>query len=175
VTSTATRVLRLALMAGLAVGCDRPAQPPGSAGDAEISREADRTSGLLQEVMEADRDFAAAVAEGGVDAWVAAFAEDGSMIPASGPVVTGHEAIREMMTPAFGTPGFVLKWEPQGGEVATSGDLAYTFGEFESRSDAEAPVRGRYVTVWRLGGAGRWEVIADIGTREQIEESEEAG
>jgi ketosteroid isomerase-like protein len=123
-------------------------------------------AGLLAEVMEADRAFARAVAEQGLEAWVAAFSQDGAMIPPSGPVMTGHEAIREAMAGAFRTPGFAVSWDPVGGDVARSGDLAYTFGDYQHSVDSKVITRGRYVTVWRRVGDSDWLVIADIGNRE---------
>jgi ketosteroid isomerase-like protein len=127
------------------------------------------SSNLLTGVMEADRAFARSVAEQGLEAWVAAFSDDGSMIPASGPVTSGHEAIRAAMAPAFATPGFSIVWEPLGGEVAGSGDLGYTYGDYESGVEG-ALTRGRYVTVWRRSSDGKWKVIADLGNREQSPE-----
>jgi ketosteroid isomerase-like protein len=129
-----------------------------------------RGSDLLAEVMEADRVFAREVAANGLEAWVSAFAQDGAMLPASGPVLVGHEAVREAMASAFQIPGFSLAWEPLGGAVSQSGDLAYTFGNYEHKVDSEVVTRGRYVTVWRRQADGQWRVVADIGNREQQEE-----
>jgi ketosteroid isomerase-like protein len=159
----------LAFVTCFTLGCAEP-QVGGERVEAGVT---DPTAGtgsdLLGEVMEADRAFARAVAREGLEAWVAAFSKDGSMIPASGPVTSGHEAIRATMEPAFETPGFTIEWEPLGGEVATSGDLAYTYGDYESGIPG-ALTRGRYVTVWRRSSDGEWKVVADLGNREQSQE-----
>lgn len=141
-----------------------------SDGRAEDPSGVSRGSDLLAEVMEADRIFAREVAANGLEAWVSAFAQDGAMLPASGPVLVGHEAVREAMASAFQIPGFSLAWEPLGGEVSHSGDLAYTFGNYEHKVDSEVVTRGRYVTVWRRQENGQWRVVADIGNREQQKE-----
>lgn len=56
-------------------------------------------------------------------------------------------------------------WQPQGGEVARSGDLAYTYGSYalarllEPGGDAAAGAageRGRYLHVWRRNAQGFW-------------------
>ena len=152
-------LIPLALLLVSALGCGGP-EVPGQAEEPSATGETvGSSSHLLAEVMEADRAFARAVAEQGLEAWVEAFAEDGSMIPASGPVLSGHEAIRATMTPAFGTPGFAIVWEPLAGEVASSGDLGYTYGDYESG----APGAGR-------SGDGEWKVVADLGNREQSQE-----
>lgn len=128
--------------------------------DLEAEREA---------VLQADRDFAEAVAERGVEAWVSYFAEDGVMLTTTGEV-RGHVAIRELMTPAFESPGFALSWTPAFAEVSEGGDLAYTFGTYERTvTDAEGTLgttRGRYVTIWRKQTDGTWKVVFDMGNTE---------
>lgn len=119
----------------------------------------------LDEVLAADRAFAEAVAMNGLEAWVAAFDPEGTIIPPEGPVVGGHEAVRATMAEAFSTPGFEFVWEPLGGEVAASGDLAYTWGDYRYLVDSRVVHAGRYVTVWKRSDDGSWRVLADIGNR----------
>lgn len=118
-----------------------------------------------------DIEFAKATAARGVEGWVSYFAQDGSMFPAGGPIVTGKEAIRALMAPAFANPSFSLTWQPTHAEVSRSGDLGYTYGTFESkRNDAEGkPVirRGKYVTIWRKDAGGTWKVVVDIGNLDE--------
>jgi ketosteroid isomerase-like protein len=53
--------------------------------------------------------------------------------------------------------------------VASSGDLAYTEGDFLSQERTpegkEASRTGRYVTVWRKQLDGSWRAVLDIGNR----------
>ena len=149
-----TPVLLSLVLPGL-VGCS---SEPNASRDRSPSRW-HGSEDPLAEVMEADRDLLRAVEASGLEARVAAFAEDGAMIPASGPVLAGHEAIRETMSPSFATRKFTLTWQPSGGAVAASGDLAYTFGTYEQRVESRLVTRGRYVTVWRREEDGRWRVI----------------
>lgn len=142
-------------LAGCGAQNERPAPP-----------RTERDPRALEALLQADRDFAAAVARDGLEAWVAAFGQDGLMLPPEGPVVAGQEAVEAFMAPAFSDPGFVLTWEPAGGSVAPAGDMGYTFGTYESRRTGAPPERGRYLTVWRLDGNGEWRVAADIGNRE---------
>jgi ketosteroid isomerase-like protein len=119
------------------------------------------------ELLNADTDFDKAVAEKGVDAWVFAFAEDGIMFR-TGEIVRGHAAIRELMAPAFDTPGFSLRWKPVRADIATSGDLGYTYGTYESISpgpDGKPATRtGMYVTIWKRQADGSWKVVVDLGS-----------
>jgi len=118
-------------------------------------------------VLQADRDFARETAERGVEAWVSYFSEDGVMLPAAGEVVRGHAAIRELMAPAFESPDYTMAWAPTFAEVSGGGDLAYTFGTYETtatNSEGDRTVtHGRYVTVWRKQTDGVWKVALDVG------------
>lgn len=142
------RVLLLGLCAGL-VACAAP--------DDEVRADA---------VMEADRAFARATAERGVDGWVSFFAEDGAMVGQTREV--GHDAIRAAMAPVFADSTFSLQWEPVQAEVAASGDLGYTVGRYESRrmgtDGLEVRQTGSYLTVWKRGADGSWKVALDIGS-----------
>ena len=110
----------------------------------------------------ADRAFARAVTERGLEAWVGAFAEDGVMLTREGVVGPGLSTIRAYMAPAFADTGFRLAWEPAFARVAASDDVGYTVGAYRSRRGGGhgAPVmhEGRYVTVWRKGSDGTWRV-----------------
>lgn len=117
-------------------------------------------------LMDADRAFAAAVAEGGTEAWVSWFADDGAQIQPGMGEVRGSEAIRQLMA-GLDDPSLTLTWEPLRADIAASGDLGWTTGSFVSESvgpDGE-PRRGqgRYVTIWRKQADGSWKVVMDLG------------
>jgi ketosteroid isomerase-like protein len=121
----------------------------------------------MESLMEADRAFNRATAANGAAGWVSSFAEDGVMFRA-GELVRGHEAIGEMMGPAFADPNFSLTWEPTHAEVSSAADLGYTIGRYESRRVGEAGDTvigtGSYVSIWRRGDDGAWKVVLDIGS-----------
>jgi len=118
------------------------------------------------QLLDADRAFARAVATGRLDAWVGFFADSGTQFRAGRPVV-GRAAVREFMAPAFADTTWQLTWEPHRAEIATSGDLGYTIGRYESRhrdaNGAEVVRTGSYVTIWRRQPDGQWKVAVDIG------------
>jgi len=120
-----------------------------------------------QAILDADRAFDARTAERGVEGWVSFFAEDGKMIRSTTEVVKGHAAIRELMGPLFADKNNSLRWEPEYGEAARSGDLGYTIGrsKFRGRNAEGKTVErdGRYVTIWRNTGSG-WKAALDIGS-----------
>ena len=117
-------------------------------------------------LMEADRAFAAAVAQGGTEAWVSWFAEDGAQIQPGTGEIRGHDAIRALMA-GLDDPGLTLIWEPLRADISAGGDLGWTTGSYVSRAvggDGETRTgQGRYVTIWRRQADGSWKVVMDLG------------
>jgi ketosteroid isomerase-like protein len=66
---------------------------------------------------------------------------------------------------------FSVDWSPQAGDVSSSGDLGFTYGVYELRTDTERQT-GTYVTVWRRNKEGRWKYVLDAGTQGTGEQSE---
>jgi ketosteroid isomerase-like protein len=151
---------RFALMLScvLALSCQASAPPSEPAPDPT-------------ELMTADLAFAKATAERGVDGWLEYFAEDGAMLPAGQPIIRGHQAIRDLMSPAFEAEGFELHWEPIEADIAASSDLGYTIGRYERTITAADGNRqttvGKYVSIWKRQEDGTWKVVVDLGTPDQ--------
>jgi len=125
------------------------------------------------ELLEADRAFAAETAARGADGWADWFAETGRMYRERG-YVDGRTTIRDLMVPAFADSLRELRWVPDTAIVAASGDVGYTLGHWESVLKTPAGDstlgRGNYVTIWRRQPDGTWKVTVDIGN--QAEEPE---
>ncbi|UCD23577.1 MAG: nuclear transport factor 2 family protein [Gemmatimonadota bacterium] len=123
-----------------------------------------------QALMDADRAFNQETSARGVDGWVSYFAEDGVQF-VSGGHISGHEAIRELMTPALSDTALSLTWEPVSARVSSSGELGYTIGRWERRvtgpDGVETVVTGSYVSIWRLQEDGTWKVELDIGNPDE--------
>lgn len=119
-------------------------------------------------ILQADRDFDLAVSQRGVDAWTAAFAEDGAMSKSDGTVVRGRDAIRALMAPMFAEKETSLRWKPDFAEMARSGELGYTTGPAKLRgknAQGQTVERdSRYLTVWKKQKDGTWKVAFDLGT-----------
>ncbi len=144
----------------------------GDRADTERESAADRAA-VEESLMRADRDFAAATEEDGVDGWVAWFAPDGAMITAGGEV-QGRDAIRERMAPFLSDSGARLLWEPTYAR-AGGGDLGYTIGVSRTLARDSAGTllgTGNYLTVWRRQTDGTWKVERDIGTYTPAESEE---
>jgi ketosteroid isomerase-like protein len=118
------------------------------------------------ELMDADRAFAKTTAERGLDGWMIWFADDAQLNAPAGPV-RGKGALREHYAKMFAQPGFSIRWEPYFAEASADGTLGYTLGTATIATRGEdgnvKERQGRYLTVWRRGRDGRWQVATDLG------------
>jgi len=118
-----------------------------------------------RELLALDREFDAATARSGSEAWVSYFADDGVMMPAGQDMVIGKAAIRTYVSKSFEAAGFSLRWEPVDGSA--SGGLGYTYGVYKSSrrtGDGKTSVSyGKYATIWRKQPDRSWKIAVDIG------------
>ena len=128
-----------------------------------LSFAADRDAKVL---MDAERAFAKATAEQGVDGWMEFMAPNAVELSAE-PLV-GLDQIRAGMSKQFRLPGFKITWVPTKAEFLGKGDVGYAVGRYEVRFKGEdgKPVveRGTYLTTWQKQGDGTWKVVSDIGS-----------
>lgn len=112
------------------------------------------TASALDEVIAAERAFAAETRERGFRDGFLAWVAPGGFTFEPGPV---QARPRLEAMPAEPPPGPPLFWWPQFAGVARSGDLGFTSG------GATIPVR--YFTVWQRQRDGGWKWIYDGGAR----------
>jgi ketosteroid isomerase-like protein len=145
-----TIVASTALLA-FSFGCQAPIDPTAEA------------SALL----ERDRAWAQA-AEAGTNAErvLQFWTDDAQVLMPGHPVLVGKEALRQMVTASFATPGFRLSWIPDSAVVSGRGDLGYTYGTnsvtVPDSADGVITQVGRYVAVWRKESDGLWRCVIDI-------------
>ena len=110
-----------------------------------------------------EADFAKAVAEHGHEAFVTYFAEDGVELDDGGGI-SSRDAIRKQPPWPEGTS---LTWTPVKADMAASGDLGYTYGNyvFKSKDKEGKPVThyGKYMSIWKKQKDGSWKVVVDMG------------
>jgi len=148
---TRSGLLAVVILGGIAAGCT-------------VTGKA--TSNDPAELLQADRDFAArALQAGAAQAFREYLLADALQLPDGQSPRVGRDAIFRAMH----VPGLVytLDWTPRAGEVAGSGDLGYTWGDFELRyvdRDGTAVRRtGKYLNVWQRDTDGHWRVKVDMG------------
>jgi ketosteroid isomerase-like protein len=54
------------------------------------------------------------------------------------------------------------KFDFIGGKIASSNDLAFTYGRYTTVDEPTGPESGYYVHVWRRDGSGKWKLVVDV-------------
>ena len=143
-----------AMVAALAVACSGPM------GGGDVKAEAPTVQATLDSALQADRDFAAAVAKDGPKAaFLAWFHPTDSQFIQPGAYLKGAEAIAAPFEQS--PPGFTLGWTPDSGVASASGDFATTTGRYAVKMGDQTLEQGRYMTSWRKDDAGAWKVVMD--------------
>jgi ketosteroid isomerase-like protein len=111
-------------------------------------------------------EFMRAAAARGSAGYMSYYADDAVEVPNGAAFIQGKENIAKTM-------GFLddknnsLTWTPIGADISSSGDLGYTYGNFEFRSKGKAgkPVveHGKYTSIWKKQKDGTWKVVLDMG------------
>ena len=145
------------LCSPLAVAADPPGKPDPKAA-----------------MMEADRAFAKATAEKGLDGWVGFMAEDVAKAGRPGEKLTiGKDAVRKADAGIFADPARRLVWEPADAHAFAGGKTGVTSGRHKvvgQDKDGKEVVYGSggCVTWWRLEADGAWKVIFDTGSPDPV-------
>ncbi len=124
-----------------------------------------KIKGTLESLIQTDKEFAAcSIKKGAAEAFRKYLDDEAIMLSAGSMPVTGNENIFNIMKNSGND--YTLEWGPEGGGVAGSGDLGWTWGYFinKFKGDAESPKtrRGKYLNVWKFA-EGKWKVIVDMG------------
>ncbi len=131
------------------------------AGEApQVSDDFDATA-ARDELMEEDAALSGAVFESGLDRFIDRTTEDVLMLRLQQPLMKGREAARESAGELLVYP----TWEPEGGAVAASGDLGFTYGRIypsERALGKATEATGSYLRVWRRRAGGPWLVAAEV-------------
>ena len=132
---------------------------------ASLAEKTKAHSGDASVLLKMEADFQKATAEKGWDGYVSFLADDSVELPNGESAVKGKEAIRKSL--GEWSPGMSLTWTPTGSDLAASGDLGYTYGEYTLKSkdkDGHPVVRyGKYLTVWKKQKDGSWKAAVDMG------------
>ena len=115
---------------------------------------------LESELLQADKDWAAAAKMGDITKLKTYWADDAINFFPGAPPAYGKESILELVKRNRSQPGFSLSWEPDKAVVASSGDMGYTHGTFQlafNDSDSTTVKRsGNYVCIWKKDLGEPW-------------------
>jgi len=131
-----------------------------SAEPSSLNLEAERLA-----LLDTDRAWAAAAAEGDVETVATFWAEDAANYFPGAPVARGRDEILALVQRNRSRPGFSLTWTPNEAVLARSGDLGYTSGTFRMQTgDASGAVSaqtGHYVCIWKRLDNGLWKCAVE--------------
>lgn len=115
-------------------------------------------------MQQTDLDFSRLSAEKGFrKAFLEYMEEDGILLRDNNLPIVGADAVQYISS--INDSLIQLSWEPQGGDVAASGDLGYTYGLFSLKANSDSVQQGTYVTIWRKQADGKWKFVLDAGTQ----------
>jgi ketosteroid isomerase-like protein len=110
-----------------------------------------------------EAEFAQAVARDGHAAFLTYIADDGVELENGGGITTKEEMRKEPAWPE----GTSLAWTPVKADMARSGDLGYTYGNYifkaKNRDGQIISHYGKYMSVWKKQKDGSWKVVVDMG------------
>jgi ketosteroid isomerase-like protein len=120
------------------------------------------------DLFETDRQFAkTSLEKGAAEAFRMFLADDAMQLSAGANPVFGRDSIYHSMLemPKDG----VLQWEPEDGEVAQSGEMGWTWGNYvftwKNDQGEEAKSYGKYLNIWEKQEDGQWRVLIDMGNK----------
>jgi ketosteroid isomerase-like protein len=114
--------------------------------------------------MATDLAFSDSAATSVAAAFGAFAADDAAKSGKESAYVYGKAAIAQLFDPP---PPTGLKWKPEIGTAARSGDFGFTVGSAGPRvvdpntPPADPATAGHYFTIWRRDASGRWRYIID--------------
>lgn len=113
-----------------------------------------------------EAEFMKAAADRGSQGYLSYYAEESVELPNGGPIIQGKTNIAPGM-------GFLddknnrLIWTPVGADISASGDLGYTYGNYEfhskNKQGKETVDYGKFTSVWKRQKDGSWKVVLDMG------------
>ena len=117
-----------------------------------------------QEILQAEKDFAAMAEQEGVPAAFLAFAADSAALNRNNRIIKGKAAIRAYFEQST-LQDVSLKWSPEFVETASSGDMGYTYGPFRfsavDTAGQQIQAEGVFHTVWKKQPNGEWKFVYD--------------
>lgn len=114
-------------------------------------------------LFQVEAAFAQDAAQHGHDAFLTWFADDGVELDDGGGIVSKEEMRKQSPWPE----GTSLTWTPVKADMAASGDLGYTYGNYvfkhKDKTGKQIIDHGKYTSIWKKQKDGLWKVVVDIG------------
>jgi ketosteroid isomerase-like protein len=117
-------------------------------------------------IRKADTDAATAATARNVDALMAFYTDDTTVMPPNAAMITGRENAKKFFADMMNLPDFSIAWQPTKAEAARSGDVGYSIGTYHNMFTAPdggmVMEDGKYATVWKKQADGSWKLAVDM-------------
>jgi len=118
-----------------------------------------------QEIIEIEKQFCEMTANEGMAVSFTHFAADTATIKRGEMLIVGKKAISESYSNSPKDPNISLVWKPDFVDVSSSGDMAYTYGNytycFVDSTGVKQSSNGVFHTVWKRQSNGEWKYVFD--------------
>lgn len=114
-------------------------------------------------MIQADRDFSKLSEEKGMKYAMMQFIDGRGVLlrPNTLPIV-GGDAINFISQ--GNDSSYTMTWEPNGGSIAKSGELGYTYGVYSLKpKNKDTVFYGTYVSIWKRQPDGNWKFALETG------------
>ena len=152
-----TRMIGLGIATALLAGCGDTGAPKQSSAASE------------QAILAKEEAWNAAYAKRDAEALAGFFADDAAMAAPGSQLVRGKDSVREANAAMAKDPNLKLSFRANRVQVAQSGDLAYSRGQYmltmtNPQTKQPESSRGYYLTVWQKQADGDWKAVEDFIT-----------
>ncbi len=118
------------------------------------------------EILETEKNFAQMAAAEGITKAFLTYAAEDAVLMRDEKLIIGKEELKEYFTnQASAANSISLKWTPDFVDVSSSGDLGYTYGQYNvSVTDSVGAVKehqGVFHTVWKRQEDNTWKFVWD--------------
>ncbi|MDH5602686.1 MAG: nuclear transport factor 2 family protein [Cyclobacteriaceae bacterium] len=147
------RVLLFVGVCILSISCDK--------GSSE-----ERIKKWKNEILEAEKNFSDMAREKGISKAFLYYAAEDAVLNRNDSLIIGKESIRAIYTiDDVKSENTSLTWSPDFVDVASSGDMGYTYGKYQyTRKDSlgnPTAIEGVFHTVWKRQHDGKWKFVWD--------------
>jgi ketosteroid isomerase-like protein len=121
---------------------------------------------IKQELLNLDMEFSNYSEKNGMkEAFINYIADDGVMLRPNHRPIAGKDSATILLNKNKNNKA-QMKWTPLFADVASSGDIGYTYGTYTSTTtigSGQVSVSGTYVTIWKKNKEGIWKFVLDSG------------
>ena len=113
----------------------------------------------VQDIINADKAFSDMSRQLGMKkAFIQYISKEGALLRPDHMPIVGADAIDFLSQ--INDTAYTISWVPTRGDIASSGDLGYTFGVY-TLATADTTLKGTYVRIWKKQPDGDWKFFLD--------------